>query len=148
VWVRGFGGPGDDAADSVSVTKDGLVVTGTSGGTLTLGAETHRQRGMFVARLDADGAPVWSRTFASGTDPEAVSEATAPGQLRVLLIAGGWADVWVNGRQLEARAPMASYALLPGTYEVRLLNPFSGLEVNETVVVAAGETTTVFGRRW
>jgi hypothetical protein len=150
VWVRRFGGPGDDGADSVSVTKDGLVVTGTSGGRLTIGSETHPTAGMFVARLDADGTARWSRTFAAGADP-AVARAggdAAPGELRILLIAGGWANVWVNGRQLEMRAPMASYALVPGTYEVRLENPFSGLALSETVVVTPGETTTVYGRRF
>jgi hypothetical protein len=67
VWSKRFGGTGFDAAEDVAVDDSGNVyVTGSFSGTIDLGGGPLVSNGgsdIFVAKLDAAGAHIWSQSF-------------------------------------------------------------------------------------
>lgn len=75
--------------------------------------------------------------------PKPKPVAKAPGLLSVLIIGGGWANVYVDGKKLSSRAPMRGHRLAPGTYRVRVENPTAGIKHTQTVKVSSGKTITV-----
>jgi len=66
-WSRRHGDPGHQEVQSIALTPDdGLVLTGTLEGALDLGLGSMLSAGTqdaWVARLDADGAPVWQHRY-------------------------------------------------------------------------------------
>ncbi len=73
-------------------------------------------------------------------------KANVPGKLTVLLSAGGWAHVYVNGDKLKKTAPIRDYELPPGTYEIRVENPGLGIDHTETVKIGSGGSAKVTAR--
>jgi hypothetical protein len=76
VWAIGFGGIGNDAAVAVAIDAGGnIAVTGEFGNEMFFGAKMLKPLGArdaFVARLSADGTPLWAVGYgASGGTCEA-----------------------------------------------------------------------------
>jgi serine/threonine protein kinase len=69
--------------------------------------------------------------------------ANDPGKLTVLLVGGGWANVFVDGEKLPRTAPLRDVELEPGSHEIRVQNEGLGIDHTESVVIGAGETVTV-----
>jgi len=79
LWVRSFGGLGDDRARSVVVDAGAPIVTGTFSLTAEVADEMVTSRGgldVFVAMYDAAGAPGFVEAFGSAADDAAVTLAT------------------------------------------------------------------------
>ncbi|MGE0565998.1 MAG: FHA domain-containing protein [Alphaproteobacteria bacterium] len=73
VWERLFGGKGDDVFHSVAVARDN--------GYLAVGTTNSRGQGQFdlwAVRLDADGRPLWDKTFGGKRNDYAVSAKATP----------------------------------------------------------------------
>jgi hypothetical protein len=72
LWVRSFGDPADQMADSVAVDGDGnIVLTGSFAGAIDFGGGFLHSAGgqdVFVVKLDANGAHLWSKSFGDGSD--------------------------------------------------------------------------------
>lgn len=68
-WLTAASGIGDSACNDLAVARDGtLVIVGSFGDALTLGAVTKQSRGgadALVAKLTADGKPQWLRSDGS-----------------------------------------------------------------------------------
>ena len=80
-----FGGTSDDAVTGVAVDDDlSIVVAGTFQGQVTLGATSltasvrKGERGVFVAKLNASGRPLWFRQIGFTSLPNQVSVAVGP----------------------------------------------------------------------
>jgi len=73
--VKTFGGTGDDAPSSVVWTGSGIVMAGSFNGTLTFGSTvlTSMDYDPWVAKLGADGTPIWAVRFGSATKEEGAS---------------------------------------------------------------------------
>jgi serine/threonine protein kinase len=69
--------------------------------------------------------------------------AQAPATLSVLLVGGGWAKVYVDGKELPKTAPFKDVSLPAGTHEVRVENTELGLSKTETRRFAPGEVYTL-----
>ena len=71
VWAQRFGDSADQHLTSVAVDTSGNVtVTGQFQGTIDFGDGPHTSAGgndIFVAKLDASGLPLWSKTFGDAT---------------------------------------------------------------------------------
>ena len=65
------------------------------------------------------------------------------GELRIAVIGGGWAWVYIDGQKLDRTAPVARVPLRPGEHVVELVNEHTGVRERKTVHVAPGETTFV-----
>jgi hypothetical protein len=67
VWAQRFGDAADQHLTSLAVDASGnVVVTGQFQGTIDLGDGPHVSAGgndVFIAKLDASGAPLWSKSF-------------------------------------------------------------------------------------
>jgi hypothetical protein len=149
VWLARFGGPLEDAGESLELLPSGqLQITGSFQGTLSLGDRALTALGardLFVARLDGEGRPTWSRSYGSpGGQPVAtvVPKEPSVGSLRIVMRGGGWANVYLNGEKLSSTAPLA-LSVPPGEYEVRLENAYSGLDQRQLVQVDTGGTTVI-----
>lgn len=68
---------------------------------------------------------------------------SAPATLSVVLVDGGWANVYVDGKKLPKTAPIKDFQVSPGTHEVRIENPTIGLDLTETHAFVAGKPITV-----
>ncbi len=80
-WIRTIEEPGDQRVYQIARTDDGaFVVTGTTG------TDSQANRDVYVVRVDADGNPVWTRTY--GEVPDDVGHG-------VMALAGG--EVLVTG---------------------------------------------------
>jgi hypothetical protein len=65
LWSRQYGGPGDQLGNGVATNASGVYIVGTFSETIEL-AEVHTSVGnedVFVAKLDLEGTPLWSRRF-------------------------------------------------------------------------------------
>jgi hypothetical protein len=71
VWAQQFGDAADQHLTSVAVDTSGNVtMTGQFQGTIDFGDGPHTSAGgndIFVAKLDASGLPLWSKTFGDAT---------------------------------------------------------------------------------
>jgi hypothetical protein len=67
----------------------------------------------------------------------------SPATLSVLLVGGGWAKVYVDGKELPKTAPFKEVSLAAGTHEVKVENPELGLSQVETRRFAPGEVYTL-----
>jgi serine/threonine protein kinase len=70
-------------------------------------------------------------------------EMKAPATLSVVLVGGGWANVFVDGKQLSKTAPFKDYSLGAGSHEIRVENPGLGLSQVETHRFVAGQNVTI-----
>jgi hypothetical protein len=62
-WVSAIDEPGDQRVYHIARTDDGaFVVTGTTG------TDSRANRDVYVIRVDADGNPVWTRTYGEAPD--------------------------------------------------------------------------------
>lgn len=140
--LASFGGPFDDDAESVATAAGAkVIVTGSFFGALPLGDQllvSGTERQAFVTRLDAELRPQWGLQFGTQEAP-----ADALGELRIVMLGGGWAHVYLDGVKLDSTAPLAHHALAPGDYEVRLENQWAGLDLRERVRIESGETLTL-----
>ncbi len=156
LWRRSLAD--QDFGTSVHVSVDalgGAVVSGTFTGTIVIGdtqLESVDGRDLFVMRFTHDGEFDWSRRLSSPTDNgttpngDHADEADQPsldGRLRVVIIGGGWGQVWVDGQPIDAFAPFSAQELRPGVHQVLVENPVLGTQYVEDVVVTGGQTTTV-----
>jgi hypothetical protein len=69
-WQKSYGGPSDDAVESLSFAAGGLSVTGAFQGSIDFGkklAAVTKGSEAYVARLDAQGNHIWSRTLGSAS---------------------------------------------------------------------------------
>ncbi|MCC6521510.1 MAG: hypothetical protein IT373_02505 [Polyangiaceae bacterium] len=82
VWAVALGSTtGAEVLGVASDTAGEALVTGSFTGVLTLGADVLTAQGgadLFVARLDAAGAPVWARSFGAAGDQVGRAIAVAP----------------------------------------------------------------------
>ena len=122
VWVRGFTATG--AADPTGLAADAagnLVVTGSFGGTMTLGSTTltaylpsNQIQGYFVAKLSNAGTWVWANSYGSTVSALRSSVALAPGG--DVLLAGSFQATATTG---PLAFPMGSTTLVSiGGYDV------------------------------
>jgi hypothetical protein len=79
VWMRALGGAGDDGINALRVNAAGdIAVTGWFEGEVDLGSDgpvlldSFGQRDIFVAKLAADGATRWARSFGGGSNDSGV----------------------------------------------------------------------------
>ncbi|MEQ1564351.1 MAG: serine/threonine-protein kinase [Myxococcota bacterium] len=72
-----------------------------------------------------------------------LSAVSAPATLSVVLVGGGWANVYVDGEKVPKTAPLKEFAVSPGRHEVRVENAGLGVDVTETHTFTAGQPTTV-----
>jgi hypothetical protein len=70
VWAKKYGDAGDQLATSLAIdAAHNQVITGSNkGGTLDFGGGKSTTAGVFIAKLDADGAPLWLRGAGTSTD--------------------------------------------------------------------------------
>ena len=72
LWVKTFGGAGNQLGRDVVVDgSNAIFITGVNNGTIDLGAGPLVSAGMgdaFIAKLDANGVPQWSKEFGDGGD--------------------------------------------------------------------------------
>ncbi|MRG91832.1 WD40 repeat domain-containing protein [Polyangium spumosum] len=125
VWARALGGAGRQRGFAVAAMPDGgAIVAGTTSGALDLGVGEPQtdSKGAFLVRLDASGAPVWSRLLSSSDGFTVVNDVAARGDtiavvgrfafeldlgLDVDLVAGGYNDGFVVTYDLDG-APLWS----------------------------------------
>jgi hypothetical protein len=76
-WTVHFGGDGEDVAHAVAFDPAGnLVIAGLFSGTMTIGTIQLEAKGSddaFIAKLDAQGKPLWARAI-GGTDSDAAHD--------------------------------------------------------------------------
>ncbi|WP_437624369.1 hypothetical protein [Sorangium sp. So ce1151] len=67
-WARRFGSSDYDVLIDVAVDRgDNIIITGEHRDAISFGdLPEHDGSGMFLAKLDRDGTPTWSRSFANG----------------------------------------------------------------------------------
>ncbi|HET6224889.1 MAG TPA: SBBP repeat-containing protein [Bacteroidia bacterium] len=66
IWAKSWGGNGDDYASAIAVDKEGnAYITGNYIESIVFGTDTLLGKGgkdLFIAKIDANGNPVWSRS--------------------------------------------------------------------------------------
>jgi len=72
-----------------------------------------------------------------------LKEAPKAGTLTIVLVGGGWANVFVDGKKLDKTAPLRNVEIPAGTHEVQLVNEAAGLDVTKTVTIQAGGSETL-----
>ncbi len=83
IWAKQFGDTQSQAAYGVAVDLTGAVyVVGNNSGTLDFGTGaplvSAGMEDVFIAKLDTNGAPIWSKGFGDPTDQSAFSVAVTP----------------------------------------------------------------------
>jgi hypothetical protein len=80
VWGRAFGGAGDQQASFVAVSGGEIIVVGTFTGTMKIATDVSSAGAIdvFVAKLAADGSPIWSKRFGGAADDTVGGLAVAP----------------------------------------------------------------------
>jgi hypothetical protein len=68
---------------------------------------------------------------------------TAPGNLKVTVAGGGWGTIYIDGKKIKQKAPMAKYAISVGTHTIKVENVALGLSYTETVQVTSGGSFSV-----
>lgn len=66
----------------------------------------------------------------------------APATLSVVLVGGGWANVYLDGNKLPKTAPLKAFSVSAGKHEVRVENPASGIDQTQTLTFNPGQDTT------
>jgi len=92
LWSKSFGDAMEQEEIQVAIDKDGNVILGGSfQGTVDFGGgplESAGSNDVFVAKLDKDGSPMWSKRF--GNDKNQTLESVAVGPAGEIAIAGGF----------------------------------------------------------
>lgn len=70
-------------------------------------------------------------------------QASEPGKLTVVLVGGGWANVYIDGVKAKKTAPFKDLTVEPGSHEIRVENPDLGLDVKETHVFGPSQPVTI-----
>jgi hypothetical protein len=82
VWSKRFGSASGEGSQGLATdASNNIVVVGSSGGAVDFGGGPLPNSGegdIFVAKLDADGNHVWSRSFGDAADQSALDVATDP----------------------------------------------------------------------
>lgn len=73
----------------------------------------------------------------------ALPAVSAPATLSVVLVDGGWANVYVDGKKLPKTAPLKDFQVSPGSHEIRIENPTIGMDLTEKHTFVAGKVITV-----
>ena len=90
LWLRCFGGAGDERAVAAAADAQGVYALGGFGSTIDFGDGPHTTAGgedIFLVRLDVDGSAVWSRAFGGPGAQHATALAVTPSGL---WLAGGF----------------------------------------------------------
>ncbi|MFO0588975.1 MAG: hypothetical protein U0441_15605 [Polyangiaceae bacterium] len=88
LWSRTYGSPVADALSGIAMDGDTAVITGFVSGPADFGGSTTTDPGVFVARVDADGATLAAQTFATGPATNNTSPAIALTPDGLTLLAG------------------------------------------------------------
>ncbi len=72
-----------------------------------------------------------------------LKEAPKTGMLTIVLVGGGWANVFVDGKKLDKTAPLRNVEIPAGAHEVQLVNQAAGLDVTKSVTIQAGGSETL-----
>lgn len=150
-----IGGTGDDYGFGVDVTDDGgLVIAGRFGDTIELGGTltAEGETDIYLARLDANLAPVWSKSFgSSGVDEAHDVRVQANGD--VVLVGGFTGTVDFGGGDLTSAGArdivLASYDaagnhLWSGAYGDDADQFGGSFELNASLSLALGETGNIY----
>lgn len=119
LWVRTFGGTGDDEIHSLSQDKDGnLLATGFFQNTVNFAANNIVSSGgkdIFIAKFKPDGSPIWAAQFGSAGDDS--GENIASDDSGAFLITGYFANTTSFGNFSLANvgANDAFFGRLPGS---------------------------------
>jgi hypothetical protein len=151
-WSRRFGGPGDDLCRGIGGDSFGTVsLGGNFTQSLTIGTTTLSAAGdadLFVASLDADGAPAWARRIGGTGDEEGVEldmsadgEVTVVGDLSGVAALPGGGTVSSVGRRDLLLARFAT----DGALEWQLTAGGPGDEVSYALAVSPSDRITVVG---
>ncbi len=84
-------------------------------------------------------APPVETPAAAGRDPAAAP--AGPGKVNVN-IRGGWANVFIDGRQID-QTPLVGFEIPAGTHSIRVVNEAAGVDETKTITVTAGELSKV-----
>jgi hypothetical protein len=72
VFVKSFGGSGDEGVDNIVATADGYVISGETTSTNGDMTQNRGRSDLFLLKVDATGNKVWLKTYgSSGTDQNA-----------------------------------------------------------------------------
>ncbi len=143
----------DGKAEGAAPLKLELKVPFT--GTLQVKAEGHvtheetlelSEGGVRVERAITLRKPARRISRSSAGTSSKAAAASGQGSLGVVLAGASWADVYVDGRKQQAKAPFANLQLSAGSHEVRVVNEALGLDHTQTVTVAAGQKAVVRAR--
>ncbi|MEZ4320063.1 MAG: serine/threonine-protein kinase [Myxococcota bacterium] len=100
-------------------------------------------------RYELEGHEAMSGSVTVGEAGSSVSferslpDARAAGKLTVLLVGGGWANVFVDGVKQPKTAPLRDLEIASGPHEIRVSNEGLGIDHTESVVVSGGATVTI-----
>ena len=154
LWSSSFGGDNSDLVQSVSVDKDGsMILAGRfRSSDLSFGDSSLSNGGgddVFIAKLAADGQPMWGIDFGGTTSDIAESVATGP-----------TGNVWVTGRSDSASVNYGGDELPGGQDYVMFVAAYDGEgkhiwsqvygddadTVGQSIVVDSSGVVTVGGR--
>jgi len=102
-----------------------------------------------VVRFELEGRETVEGTITAGEAgstqlfSRTLPEASRPGKLTVLLVGGGWANVFVDGVKLPKTAPLRDVEISPGTHEIRVSNEGLGVDHIQSITVGSGAAVTV-----
>ena len=105
-----------------------------------------REGGVYSVEMLLDGHQKASGTLSSlrpGENTYALKLEPMPAKLAVLLLTGGWANVYVDGTKLDDTAPLRGFGVKPGRHEIRVVNEQLGIDVTERHDFAPGDTITM-----
>jgi hypothetical protein len=111
LWSKNFGDADDQAAQSVAVDSMGnVLVTGYFGGTVDFGGGPLTSAGgvdLFIAKLDPNGAHLWSKTFGDAND-QIGRCVTTDGSGDVLVTGNFLGEVDFGGGSLQSKGGSAA----------------------------------------
>ncbi|MCB9673691.1 MAG: serine/threonine protein kinase [Alphaproteobacteria bacterium] len=122
--------------DGTAVGTAPVTWAGTPGQTVSVRLELAGHRA-------AEGPVTVGEAGSTVSFSRALPDASQPGKLTVLLVGGGWANVFVDGAKLPKTAPLRDFELAPGPHEIRVSNEGLGIDHTESVTVGSGGTVTV-----
>lgn len=111
-WTTTLGGPGDDVARRAAPAPEGWFVGGSYEQTAALGASAlpavAGRSDAWLARVDASGAPVWTRAFGS-TGPDYVFDVDADAAGHVVAVGAFSQTVDFGGRSATSRGSIDTF---------------------------------------
>ncbi len=139
--------------DGTAIGKDQIVLEGVKPGDHTVkisleGYETleesiHIDAGQIVRlRKTLTPIPVVAPIHTDNPTPRPPPVATAPGKVQVVVVGGGWAHIFVDGKPHTRSAP-ATIELPAGKHTIRLENAELGIDEQQEVDVISGASVRV-----